>query len=121
MAKRDKSDKRNFVVLGAGAAGLTCCETLRQAGYTGKIFLINAEDVLPYDRTLLSKKLPIGLYENFILRDKEFLKEADIKVINDSVWSVDTDKKKIELINGRPLKYDKLLLASGSIVKRPNI
>ena len=69
MVKRDKSDKRNFVVVGAGAAGLTCCETLRQAGYTGKILLINAEDVLPYDRTLLSKKLPIGSHDKFLLRD----------------------------------------------------
>lgn len=61
------------------------------------------------------------MHDKFVLRDKEFLKDADIKVINDSVWSVDTDKKKIELISGRPLKYDKLLLASGSIVKKPNI
>jgi len=69
MAKRDKSDTRNFVVIGAGAAGLTCCETLRQSGYTGNILLINAEDVLPYDRTLLSKKLPIGSHDKFLLRD----------------------------------------------------
>ena len=29
MVKRDPSDTRNFVIVGAGAAGLTCAETLR--------------------------------------------------------------------------------------------
>ena len=29
MAKRDPNDKRRFVIIGGGAAGLTCAETLR--------------------------------------------------------------------------------------------
>ena len=29
MSKRDPNDKRNFVIIGGGAAGLNCCETLR--------------------------------------------------------------------------------------------
>ncbi len=35
MAKRDFEDKRHFVIIGGGAAGLNCAETLRQSGYTG--------------------------------------------------------------------------------------
>jgi len=35
MAKRDPQDKRHFVIVGGGAAGLNCAETLRQSGYTG--------------------------------------------------------------------------------------
>jgi len=35
MAKRDPEDKRHFVILGGGAAGLNCAETLRQSGFTG--------------------------------------------------------------------------------------
>lgn len=63
--KRDPADTRNFVIIGAGAAGLTCAETLRSSGYSGKITLINGEKTLPYDRTFLTKALPVGDAENF--------------------------------------------------------
>jgi len=29
LTKRDPNDKRNFVIIGGGAAGLNCCEALR--------------------------------------------------------------------------------------------
>lgn len=57
MVKPDPSDKRNFVIIGGGPSGLSAAETLRQAGYTGKITIISAEKNLPYDRTILSKAL----------------------------------------------------------------
>jgi NADPH-dependent 2,4-dienoyl-CoA reductase/sulfur reductase-like enzyme len=65
MTKRDMSDKRNFVIIGGGAAGLNCAETLRYSGYTGKITLVSNEKLLPYDRTLLTKTLPFGDAKKF--------------------------------------------------------
>lgn len=100
VTKRDPNDKRNFVIIGAGAAGLTCAETLRFSGYTGKITLINGEKILPYDRTKLTKTLPSGNADNFLLRDDQFFKDADIDVIQDKVYSIHTDKKKIALERG---------------------
>jgi hypothetical protein len=47
--------KSPIVVVGAGIAGLTCVETLRQLGYTGPILMISRERELPYDRKSLSK------------------------------------------------------------------
>lgn len=70
MTKRDPKDERNFVIVGGGAAGLNCAETLRQSGYTGKITLVCGEKTLPYDRTLLTKALPTGNAEKFALRDE---------------------------------------------------
>jgi NADPH-dependent 2,4-dienoyl-CoA reductase/sulfur reductase-like enzyme len=69
LTKRDLNDKRNYVIIGGGAAGLNCAETLRQSGFTGKITLVSAEKVLPYDRTLLTKTLPFGDAKKFVLRD----------------------------------------------------
>jgi len=60
MSKKDPNNNTNYVIVGGGAAGLQCAETLRQSGYTGKITMINAEKLLPYDRTLLTKALPVG-------------------------------------------------------------
>ena len=95
LAKRDPNDKRNYVIIGGGAAGLNCAETLRQSGFTGKITLVSAEKKLPYDRTLLTKTLPFGDATKFVLRDQAFLDEADIDIINDSVYAIHTDKKKV--------------------------
>lgn len=69
LTKRDPKDTRNYVIIGGGAAGLNCAETLRQSGYTGKITLVSAEKMLPYDRTLLTKTLPFGDANKFVLRD----------------------------------------------------
>lgn len=44
-----------IVVVGAGIAGVTCVETLRQLNYAGPIVLISKEAELPYDRKSLSK------------------------------------------------------------------
>ena len=93
MTKRDPNDKRNFVIVGGGAAGLNCAETLRYSGYTGKITFICKEKVLPYDRTLLTKTLPFGDPSKFELRNKAWLENADIDVVYDSVYSVHPDTK----------------------------
>lgn len=81
MTKQDPKDKRNFVIIGAGAAGLTCAETLRQSGYTGQITLVNGENILPYDRTMLTKTLPTGDPNKFIFRDEQHFKDAGINVV----------------------------------------
>jgi hypothetical protein len=73
MVKRDPNDKRNFVIIGGGAAGLNAAETLRQSGYTGQITLVAGEKKLPYDRTLLTKALAVGDASKFSLRDEKFL------------------------------------------------
>jgi nitrite reductase/ring-hydroxylating ferredoxin subunit len=78
MAKRDPNDKRRYVIIGGGPAGLNCAETLRQSNFTGEIVVISAEDIVSYDRTLLTKVLPTGDATKFKLRSDDFLKDADI-------------------------------------------
>jgi NAD(P)H-nitrite reductase large subunit len=74
MAKRDPSNKSVFVIIGGGFAGLSCAETLRQSDYTGQIVVISSEELLPYDRTLLTKTIGSGTASKFVLRDQAFLK-----------------------------------------------
>jgi cation diffusion facilitator CzcD-associated flavoprotein CzcO len=37
MATRDPNNHTKMVIVGGGAAGLNCAETLRQSGFTGEI------------------------------------------------------------------------------------
>lgn len=73
LAKRDPNDKRRYVIIGGGPAALMCAETLRQSNYTGEILMISADNIVPYDRTLLTKLLPITDATKLKLRDETFL------------------------------------------------
>lgn len=122
MAKRDKNDKRNFVIIGGGPAGLNCAETLRQSGYTGKITVISREEALPYDRTLITKALAMGDATKWPLRPTEWLNEHDIDYeLKARAFSVNSDEKKVILHSGKHIKYDKLCVATGSDVFKPPI
>ncbi len=121
MSKRDPNDKRRFVIIGGGPAGLSAGETLRQAGYTGEILIVSKDSELPYDRTVLSKWVPENV-SNIYLRSKEFLTEYDIDVkVNSSIEDIDNKNKSVKLNDGSVLTYDKLLIATGSNVFKPNI
>lgn len=55
MSKHNAAhDKRHFLIVGGGVAGLSAAETLRQSGFEGQITILTKEDQLPYDRTGLS-------------------------------------------------------------------
>lgn len=79
MAKRDPNNHTKMVIVGGGAAGLNCAETLRQSGFTGEISVISNEKVLPYDRTLLSKGLATMDASKLTTRKADFLDEYGIE------------------------------------------
>lgn len=58
-----------IIVIGAGIAGITCVETLRQYGFNGKIILISRETELPYDRKSLSKVRTFVLFYKNLFRN----------------------------------------------------
>jgi nitrite reductase/ring-hydroxylating ferredoxin subunit len=116
-----QKDDRVFVILGAGAAGSIAAETLRQAGFPGKIILISKEDKLPYDRTKLSKNYLQGnaSADSLPLRSCEFYQENDIELYFDrTVTQVDPSNKTIIFADNSTLNYDSLLLATGGKPRR---
>lgn len=46
-----------------GAASLICAETLRQENFGGRIIMVSRDELLPYDKTRLSKVLWRKLHE----------------------------------------------------------
>jgi len=124
MSRRDPSDTRLFVILGAGAAGYAAAQTLREDGFRGRIALVTREDRAPYDRPNISKDYLQGHAEPewMPLRPEEFYGEHDIGLLcGHEVTRVDADAKTITFHSGDTLKYDALLVATGGSPRRLNI
>jgi NADPH-dependent 2,4-dienoyl-CoA reductase/sulfur reductase-like enzyme/nitrite reductase/ring-hydroxylating ferredoxin subunit len=125
MAKRDTvADPRQFVIIGAGAAGYTAAQTLREEGFRGHIVMITRDDRAPYDRPNLSKDYLHGHAEPewMPLRPEEFFAEHDIQLLlNREVTRVDARTRTIVFEGGDTMDYDALLVATGGAPVRLNI
>ncbi len=125
MVQRDTvADSRQFVIIGAGAAGSAAAQTLREEDFRGNVVMITREDRAPYDRPNLSKDYLHGHAEPewMPLRPGEFFKEHDIQlVLNKEVTLVDARNKTIAFDGGETMEYDALLVATGGAPIRLNI
>lgn len=119
MVKYNPNNKTTFVIIGAGAAGSICAETLRQEGFTGRIIMVSKEDCMPYDRVKLSKSMELT-YENIRIRDAEFYKSHDI-VVHTGIYATkaNMEEKTVLLSNDLELHFDKLFIATGNRSPRP--
>lgn len=109
-------DSRTFVILGCGAAGNMAAETLRTAGFKGRIIMISQEDRIPYDRPNLSKDYMQGSAEEewMPLRSKDFYEKHGIELkLKTKVTGIDPDKKELLADLDEHVTYDRLLLATG--------
>jgi len=116
-----QADGRTFAILGAGGAGGAAAETLRQAGFQGKILMITRESALPYDRPLLSKGYLSGEAgaEGLPWRTPEFYRDHDIEVLSgQKIVRLDATARSLELAGGVSLDYDAALLATGGVALR---
>src|SRR5579884_2998829 len=56
----DGSPSATVVIVGGGIAGASAAQALRQAGFSGRIRLLGAESLPPYERPPLSKEYLLG-------------------------------------------------------------
>lgn len=106
-----------IIVIGAGQAGSSLVVKLRALGFEGKITLIGAESVPPYQRPPLSKKYMLGEMdvERLFLRPEAFYTDQQIDLrLGVQVTRIDRAAKTLALDTGEVLNYDKLALTTGS-------
>jgi NADPH-dependent 2,4-dienoyl-CoA reductase/sulfur reductase-like enzyme/nitrite reductase/ring-hydroxylating ferredoxin subunit len=110
-----EADSRTFILLGAGAAGCSAAQTLRQIGFQGRIVMIGLEGRVPYDRPSLSKEYLAGKLQAdaLPLRPPEFFVQHGIERLNRRVVTVAATAKSITFADGSSMRYDALLLATG--------
>ncbi|XP_069040490.1 apoptosis inducing factor mitochondria associated 4 isoform X2 [Lepisosteus oculatus] len=113
MGCRMPGESHIVVLIGGGPATLLCAETLRQERYGGRIIMVTRENMLPYDKTKLSKVLSVQ-DQNILLRQTDFFQQYDIEVwLGKEATSVNTNKNVITFNDGSSQRYDQLLIATG--------
>ncbi len=110
----------HFVVVGGGQAAASLVAKLRSDGFDGRVTLISAETVPPYQRPPLSKAYLKGEMEEerLYLRPAAFYDEHDIALkLGTEVTAIDPIAKAVTA-GSDVIAYDQLALTTGTTPRR---
>ncbi len=119
LTASNRTGSPRFVIIGAGAAGISCAETLRRRGFSGQIIVISDESSYPYDRTTLTTSYFADDDGSLLLRDPEYFTMMGIDIrLNEKAGSIDRSAKAVTSDSGLCISYDKLVIATGSTPRK---
>ena len=113
--------RADVLIVGAGVAGVSCAEGLRELGFDGSIVLAGREPHAPYQRPPLSKELLRGDAgpEAALLHPEEWYAEHDVELLTrTSVMKLDLDARTAALSTREEVGFERALLATGANVRR---
>ncbi|KWX00126.1 FAD-dependent oxidoreductase [Carbonactinospora thermoautotrophica] len=111
----------SIVIVGASLAGARAAETLREEGFAGRITLIGEEHERPYQRPPLSKGYLAGREDksSIYVHEEDWYERNGVElVLGTRATAIDRAAREVELSDGRRIRYDKLLLATGASPRR---
>jgi 3-phenylpropionate/trans-cinnamate dioxygenase ferredoxin reductase subunit len=114
----------DFLIIGGGDAGFSAAKTLREEGADGSILVVSRDPDPPYDRTAVSKGYLGGekSREDVTLGGKDWFSENNVELLNKtSAMTLDPEAHTVTLSSQDTVTYGKLLLATGSNIRRLRI
>lgn len=113
----------HHVILGAGPSGVIAAETLRKVAPASSITMVSSEPEPPYSRMAIPYFLTgkVGEEGTHLRKTPDHFKNLHIDYRHGFAEKLDADTKTVCFADGSNLKYDRLLLATGSRAVRPPI
>ena len=113
----------HHVILGAGPAGVIAAETIRKHAPADTITLVGDEGEPPYSRMAIPYLLIGNVKETGTYLRKSLTHYTDLRIdqVSGRATAVDSKARTVTLDNGKSIKFDKLLIATGSHPVRPPI
>lgn len=106
---------RRVVIAGAATAGLSAARTLRQAGFDGRIQLVDSEPASPYRRPEVSKGILEGRIDETTIRTP-WPDDLGLELVTASLRHVDFGARTV-VADAVTLPYDGLVVATGSLAR----
>jgi len=104
----------HVVIIGGGIAGCTAAQTLKHLSKTTEVTLISEERPL-YSPCIFPHCLSGKIDSTrLFIRTPADLQKLGIRLFEGRATAIDVARKEVRLADGRSIKYDKLILATGS-------
>jgi NADPH-dependent 2,4-dienoyl-CoA reductase/sulfur reductase-like enzyme len=105
-----------YLILGAGAAGVSAAETIRVYDKESELVVVSKEDNLPISPVALPEYIEGSISkEELFLWDRGYLEENRIELIlGRRVARIDQGKRTVSFTGSKSLAYDRLLIATGA-------
>ena len=114
----------NYIIAGAGLAGASAVEGIRERDTRASILLVGADPQRPYNRPPLTKGLWTGKEkpDTIFVHDLGFYQQHNVELALDTeIATLDSSAKVARERTGRNFGYSKLLLATGGQPRRLSI
>ncbi len=112
-----------LIVIGSGAAGSAAALAFRQAGGTGPVVMVSADDRPPYDRPPLSKDYLRGEIgdDEITMHSASYYRDNGVDLmLSTSVQDIDPHRHALILGNATELAYTSCVLATGGAPATPS-
>ena len=117
-------NEATYVIVGGGLAGAKAVEGIRESDPDGSIVVVAAEDLIPYERPPLSKAVLKGddTPDSAFTHPREWYDEQHVGLrLGEAATAIDPTARRVTLAGGDTLGYERLLLATGSVVRHLDV
>ena len=113
----------HHLILGAGPAGVIAAETIRKHAPGDSITIVGDEREPPYSRMAIPYLLmgKVGESGTYLRKSVSHFADLNIKLLQATVKRVDSAGRSVTLDSGEAIKFDSLLIATGSHPVQPPI
>lgn len=115
------AERVRYVIVGGGLTAAKAVEGIRERDPYGLVTVVAEESHLPYERPPLSKAVLLGKDEPDVAfpHPRAWYDQEVVELrLGDPAVAIDATQRQVELRSGETLGYDRLLLATGSTVRR---
>ena len=108
------------VVIGTGPAGITAAETLRRLDPSGSVVALSTEPYAPYSPPAMADYYLTGRTNTLYWKGEDVAERLGIEERrNTRVDGIDADNREVVLADGERIRYEGLVIASGSRLHAP--
>ena len=117
-------DVVQYMIIGGGLTAARAVEGIREHDREGAITVVSAEDHVPYERPPLSKDVLQGKAEVDVAypHPESWYRAQGVTLrLGEPATAISVDERTVTLADGTALPWDRLLLATGSVVRRLDV